>query len=148
MASVRGVQAVPFDSGGVLVRPVGGRWNPRAGFEPTVLSWSPGITSDRFEAAIAAGDEFMANASSTPDYDDYHRVILRRLAWSRSPGCWPNSDNWPDLPELHAALGDDVALVAAAIALGYQGRAICRDGAPPDLPVPFIDSLTGLLSLC
>lgn len=73
------VQAVLFDSGGVLMRPIGGRWNPRADFEETVLSHDPSITDDQFAAAIAAGDGFFAALSSTPDYDDYHRVVLRRL---------------------------------------------------------------------
>ncbi|WP_329614866.1 HAD-IA family hydrolase [Streptomyces brevispora] len=73
------VQAILFDSGGVLMRPIGGRWNPRADFEETVLAHDPSITNDRFAAAIAAGDRFFAALSSTPGYDDYHRVVLRNL---------------------------------------------------------------------
>ncbi|MCX5441415.1 HAD family hydrolase [Streptomyces sp. NBC_00063] len=79
------VQAVLFDSGGVLMRPIGGRWNPRADFEETVLAHDPSIRPDRFAAAIAAGDQFFATLSSTPDYDDYHRVVLRSLGVEPTP---------------------------------------------------------------
>jgi putative hydrolase of the HAD superfamily len=41
---------------------------------------------------------------------------------------------------------DDPDLAAAAIRLGYQGRALCRDGPPPP-GVPSIASLTELLDL-
>jgi HAD superfamily hydrolase (TIGR01509 family) len=62
------------------VQPIGGRWNPRADFEPTVLAHDPSITPQQFAAAIAAGDDFFAtSSSSTPDYDDYHRAMLRHL---------------------------------------------------------------------
>lgn len=74
-----GLRAVLFDSGGVLMQPIGGRWNPRADFESTVLSYAPGITPQQFRKAIAAGDVFMAEASTTPDTDEYHRAILDEL---------------------------------------------------------------------
>lgn len=79
-------RAVLFDSGGVLMQPVGGRWNPRADFEQTVLSHAPWVTPEQFTAAIAAGDEFMAAAASTPGRDDYHRVLLRHLGVTPAPG--------------------------------------------------------------
>ncbi|MFJ2740882.1 HAD family hydrolase [Streptomyces sp. NPDC087440] len=79
------VQAVLLDSGGVLMRPVGGRWNPRADFEETVLAHDPSITEDRFAAAIAAGDRFFADSPSTPDHDDYHRVMLHSLGAEATP---------------------------------------------------------------
>ena len=215
-------RAVLFDSGGVLMQPIGGRWNPRADFEPTVLSHAPSITPGQFAAAIAAGDEFMATAASTPGLDEYHRVILRHLDVRPSPELlaelrrpvppatfletFPEvpqtlrelrrrgvpmavvSDAWPDLPRLHEGLGlggffgayaisavlgvrkpdpriyqhassalglapgqclfvdDDPDLAAAAIRLGYHGRAICRDGRPPP-GVPSIASLTEVLEL-
>jgi hypothetical protein len=75
-------RAVLFDSGGVLVQPIGGRWNPRADFE---LSRDPSITPRQFAAAIASGDEFMATAPSTRGRDDYHRVILRHLGVRPDP---------------------------------------------------------------
>ncbi|NEE02911.1 HAD family hydrolase [Phytoactinopolyspora halotolerans] len=213
------LRAVLFDSGGVLIRPIGGRWNPRADFEQTVLAHDPSITPQQFTAAINAGDHFFATSSSTPDYDDYHRVMLRHLGVEATsqlladlrgdvpaaailetyPDVEPTlqelsrrrvrmavvSDAWPDLPELHAGLGigqffeayaisaelgcnkpdprmyhaasaalglapaqclfvdDDPELVAAAIRLGYAGRALCRDSGRAD--VPSIASLTELL---
>ncbi|WP_234380204.1 HAD family hydrolase [Streptomyces sp. CMB-StM0423] len=73
------LRAVLFDSGGVLMRPVGGRWNPRADFEQTVLAHAPSLTAQEFAAAIAAGDRFFAASSPTPDPDDYHRAVLRHL---------------------------------------------------------------------
>jgi hypothetical protein len=54
-------KAVLFDSGGVLMQPVGGPWNPRADFEPTVLQRAPQLSRARFAEAIAAGDRFMAS---------------------------------------------------------------------------------------
>ncbi|MFD7292359.1 HAD family hydrolase [Streptomyces sp. NPDC059897] len=213
------LRAVLFDSGGVLVRPIGGRWNPRADFERTVLGHAPSITPAQFTAAIGAGDEFFATEVSTPDYDDYHRLMLRHLGVEPTshllaelrrdvaPSVFLEtysdvedtlealsrrgvrmavvSDAWPDLPELHGGLGigrffeayaisavlgcdkpdprmyhhastalglapeqclfvdDDPELVAAAIRLGYAGRALCRDATETD--VPRIASLTELL---
>ncbi|MFD8034793.1 HAD family hydrolase [Streptomyces sp. NPDC059717] len=133
------VDAVLFDSGGVLMRPIGGRWTPRADSEETVLAHDPSITNDRFAAAIAAGDLLLAVLSSTPDYDDHHRVVLcnlgmeataqllahlrREVPEDRVLELYPDvrqtleelsrrrirmavvSDAWPDLPDLHAALG-------------------------------------------
>lgn len=215
------LRAVLFDSGGVLVQPIGGRWNPRADFEATVLAHAPSITPQQFAAAIAAGDDFFVNSSSTPDYDDYHRAMLRHLGVvptgqlladlrrdvpaSAFLETFPDveetlrelsrrgvrmavvSDAWPNLPDLHDGLGirrffeayaisavlgcnkpdprmyhqastalglapgeclfvdDDPELVAAAIRLGYEGRALCRDSAVP--AVPSVISLTQLLDL-
>ncbi|MYW67094.1 HAD-IA family hydrolase [Streptomyces sp. SID8379] len=77
--SPEGLRAVLFDSGGVLMQPIGGRWNPRADFEQTVLAHEPSVTPDQFTKAIAAGDQFFAASSSTPDHDEYHGVMLREL---------------------------------------------------------------------
>ncbi|MCX5083818.1 HAD-IA family hydrolase [Streptomyces sp. NBC_00401] len=221
LSSPKDLRAVLFDSGGVLMQPIGGRWNPRADFEQTVLSHSPSITPEQFAAAIITGDQFFAASASTPDYDDYHRVMLRDLGVEPTlqlladlrrevpPATvletYPEvmgtlkelsrrgvrmavvSDAWPDLPKLHAGLGigqffeayaisaelgcdkpdprmyhrastalnlapaqclfvdDDPSLVAAAITLGYAGRAICRNSMTSD--VPSIVSLTELLDL-
>ncbi|MGW6145045.1 HAD family hydrolase [Streptomyces sp. NPDC055144] len=220
-SSPEDLRAVLFDSGGVLMQPIGGRWNPRADFEQTVLSHAPSITPDQFTAAIVTGDQFFAVSSSTPDYDDYHRVMLRDLGVEPTSQLladlrrevppatvletYPEvvgtleelsrrgvrmavvSDAWPDLPDLHAGLGigkffeayaisaelgcdkpdprmyhhastalnlapsqclfvdDDPSLVAAAITLGYAGRAVCRDATTSD--VPSIASLEELLDL-
>ncbi|MFI6446246.1 HAD family hydrolase [Kitasatospora sp. NPDC050543] len=213
------LRAVLFDSGGVLMQPIGGRWNPRADFEQTVLAHAPSITPEQFAAAITSGDHFFAASSSTPDHDDYHRVMLHHLGVDPTSRLladlrrevppsllletYPDveetleelsrrgvrmavvSDAWPNLPALHAGLGidrffeayaisavlgctkpdphmyhhasdaldlapaeclfvdDDPELVAAAIRLGYAGRALCRDSAVPD--VPSLTSLTEVL---
>ncbi|MCD7438409.1 HAD-IA family hydrolase [Streptomyces lincolnensis] len=216
------LRAVLLDSGGVLMRPKGGRWNPRADFEQILLAHEPSLTPEQLEEAVSAGDDHLAALSSTPDYDDYHRVVLRHLgveATSRlladlrrevAPAVYletfPDveetlrelsrrgvrmavvSDAWPELPELHAGLGirgyfeayaisavlgctkpdprmyhhassalglapdqclfvDDAPdLVAAAIGLGYAGRALCRD-SPAAADVPSVASLREILDL-
>lgn len=73
------VKAVLFDSGGVLMQPIGGRWNPRADFEATVLRRRPEITAEQFAEAIAVGDRFLNAAASTPGLDGYHTVMLEHL---------------------------------------------------------------------
>lgn len=77
--SVSRVRALLLDSGGVLMGPVGGRWHPRADFEATVLAHAPGIPPARFAAGIAAGDRFLAEAATTPDLGDYHRLVLAAM---------------------------------------------------------------------
>lgn len=204
------------------MRPKGGRWNPRADFEQILLAHEPSLTPEQLERAVSAGDDHLAALSSTPDYDDYHRVVLRHLgveATSRlladlrrevAPAVYletfPDveetlrelsrrgvrmavvSDAWPELPELHAGLGirgyfeayaisavlgctkpdprmyhhassalglaphqclfvDDAPdLVAAAIGLGYAGRALFRD-SPAAADVPSVASLREILDL-
>ena len=217
-------KALLLDSGGVLMRPIGGRWNPRADFEATVKSHAPHVTDEELAEAVRQGDRFMAAATSTPDLDDYHRAMLTCIGVGASPELlaalvrdvppttvletFPEaiptltalrergvpmavvSDAWPNLPDLHAALGlggffdayaisavlgchkpdprmyhhasgalglapadclfvdDDPDLVAAAVALGYQGRAMVRDGdAARRDGVQVITSLTELLDL-
>jgi HAD superfamily hydrolase (TIGR01509 family) len=70
---------VLFDSGGVLMRPIGGRWNPRADFEQILTAAIPTLAPGDVATAIAAGNAFMRGADVTPAYDDYHRVIIREL---------------------------------------------------------------------
>jgi putative hydrolase of the HAD superfamily len=43
-----GVRGVLFDSGDTLIRPVGGRWNPRLDFEEIVLRHLPGLAVESF----------------------------------------------------------------------------------------------------
>jgi len=217
-------KALLLDSGGVLMRPIGGRWNPRADFEATVKAHAPHVTDEELAEAIREGDRIMAAATATPDLDDYHRAMLARIGVQAPPELlaalvrdvpptsvvetFPEvvpaltalrdrgvpmavvSDAWPNLPDLHAALGlgdffeayaisallgchkpdprmyrhasealglapadclfvdDDPALVAAAIELGYQGRAMLREGDEADpAGVAVISSLTELLDL-
>ena len=217
-------KALLLDSGGVLMRPIGGRWNPRADFEATVKAHAPHVTDEELAEAIREGDRIMAAATATPDLDDHHRAMLARIGVQAPPELlaalvrdvpptsvvetFPEvvpaltalrdrgvpmavvSDAWPNLPDLHAALGlgdffeayaisallgchkpdprmyrhasealglapadclfvdDDPALVAAAIELGYQGRAMLREGDEADpAGVEVISSLTELLDL-
>jgi putative hydrolase of the HAD superfamily len=216
-------QALLLDSGGVLMRPIGGRWHPRADFEATVKAHAPHVTDEELAEAVREGDRFMAAATSTPDLDDYHRAMLAHIGVeapvdllaalvrevppttvletfpevittltelrARGVPMAVVSDAWPNLPDLHAALGlgdffaayaisavlgcskpdprmyhhasdalglapaeclfvdDDPELVAAAIALGYQGCAMLRDGAGAPDGVPVIGSLDELLDL-
>jgi FMN phosphatase YigB (HAD superfamily) len=197
------LRAVLFDSGGVLIRPIGGRWNPRADFEEILLEHYPNLTSAELAGAIAVGDAFLAGVSMTPAYDAFHTVMLEHLGIPPTPQLlaelsrpvpparvvetYPEvlltlrglrdrgvrmavvSDAWADLPAMHEALGmagffeayaisellgcfkpdprmyayasdalglspseclfvdDDPELVAAAVKLGYEGRAVCRD---------------------
>ncbi|MHC5256417.1 HAD family hydrolase [Streptomyces sp. UC4497] len=171
-ASPDTLQAVLFDSGGVLMQPIGGRWNPRADFEQTVLAHAPSITPEQFAAAISAGDHFFAASSSTPDYDDYHRLMLHHLGVEPTSRLLADlgrevppvrvrmavvSDAWPGLPDLHAGLGIDRYFEAYAISavLGcnksdprmYHHATAARD-TPADPDVPSIASLTELLQLC
>jgi HAD superfamily hydrolase (TIGR01509 family) len=82
---VSGVRGVLLDSGGVLIGPVGGRWNPRRDFEPTVLAVAPGLTADDLARAIAVGEEYLAAAPATAPRDDYHRVLLDDLGVESTP---------------------------------------------------------------
>jgi HAD superfamily hydrolase (TIGR01509 family) len=147
-------KALLFDSGGVLMRPIGGRWNPRADFEATVLAHAPHVTDEDLAEAVREGDRFMAAATSTPDLDDYHRAMLAHIGVEASaellaalvrevppatvletfPEVIPTlthlrsrgvpmavvSDAWPNLPDLHAALGigDFFAAYAISAVLG------------------------------
>ena len=79
------LKAVLFDSGGVLMQPIGGRWNPRADFEPTVLRRNPRIDDARFAGAFEVGNRFMAAATATPDLDDYHAAMLEHLGVPATP---------------------------------------------------------------
>lgn len=49
-----------FDAGGVLTRPIGGRWNPRYDFEDIVMSHHPQVPQDLFPRAIEAEWVLMA----------------------------------------------------------------------------------------
>jgi HAD superfamily hydrolase (TIGR01509 family) len=145
----RSPKAVLLDSGGVLMRPIGGRWNPRADFEATVRDRNPQVTDEQLAEAVREGDRFMAAVTSTPDLDDYHRAMLTHIGVQASPELlaalvrevppttvletFPDvvptltalqargipmavvSDAWPNLPDLHAALGLDDFFDAYAI---------------------------------
>jgi putative hydrolase of the HAD superfamily len=73
------VQGLLLDSGGVLIGPTGGRWNPRYDFEQVLDRHHPGIPASAFPAAFAAGQQVLDSASGTASRADYHRAILRML---------------------------------------------------------------------
>jgi FMN phosphatase YigB (HAD superfamily) len=76
---VRQVQGLLLDSGGVLVGPRGGRWNPRFDFEDVLLRHAPQTDLGPLDDAIDAGDRYLDSAESSGRRDDYHRAVLSRL---------------------------------------------------------------------
>ena len=76
------ILGVLFDAGGVLIGPVGGRWNPRYDFEGIVLKHHPQVQVERFADAIAEGQRVLdagmptANGTTTMNRTDYHRAML------------------------------------------------------------------------
>ncbi|MBL1102741.1 HAD family hydrolase [Streptomyces coffeae] len=78
-------QGVLFDSGDTLIRPRGGRWNPRYDFEQIVLRHLPEIPAEAFPEAFLAGQRVLEAASVTANRTDYHRTILRALGAHHPP---------------------------------------------------------------
>lgn len=124
--------AVLFDSGGVLMQPIGGRWNPRADFEPTVLRRKPDLTPDRLAAAIELGDRFMDAAETTPDLDDYHKAMLEHLGIDPDPELLAELVR-PVLADVVLELFDDVIPTLRALRASSVGMAVVSD-AWPNLP--------------
>jgi putative hydrolase of the HAD superfamily len=127
MGSDQRIRGILFDAGGVLIRPIGGRWNPRYDFEAVVLAHHPETRIEWFPEAIAAGQRFLDAGSTTADRTRYHRTmlhvlgihdpsgaLLRELA---DPPADPALETYPDvrpvLDEL-AALGVRMAVVSDA----------------------------------
>lgn len=211
-----------FDAGGVLTRPVGGRWNPRYDFESIVLAHHPRVPSSRFPAAIAAGQLVLDAGSSTVDRTVYHRAMLAVLGVDQpsaellreleAPAAGPVielypdvrrvldrlrgagirmsvvSDNWAGLEAQFAGLDiaqyfagfvisevlgcrkpdrrmyeagsrllglraaeclfvdDDPELVAAAVALGYRGVTLDREGRAADSVLTSLDALPAMVA--
>jgi HAD superfamily hydrolase (TIGR01509 family) len=73
------IRGILFDSGGVLIRPVGGRWNPRFDFEEIMLAHHPRVRVELFPEAFAAGARFIGAEADSSSRADYHRTILRVL---------------------------------------------------------------------
>jgi putative hydrolase of the HAD superfamily len=78
-----GFRGVLFDSGDTLIRPVGGRWNPRFDFEEIVLRHLPDLATDVFPQAFAAGQKVLDAGPTTPSRTEYHRAILHDLGVRR-----------------------------------------------------------------
>jgi putative hydrolase of the HAD superfamily len=73
------VRGILFDSGGTLVGPAGGRWNPRFDFEEVLLWHHPDVPRSKFSEAFIAGDVWLSASASPTSRDDYHRVMLAVL---------------------------------------------------------------------
>jgi putative hydrolase of the HAD superfamily len=103
-------RGVLFDSGDTLIRPVGGRWNPRFDFEEIVLRHLPGLAVESFPPAFAAGQKLLDVGPSTPSLADYHLAILRALGVRRpppkllrelgQPSARPPVEPFPEVPEV------------------------------------------------
>ncbi|MEV4636976.1 HAD-IA family hydrolase [Actinoplanes sp. NPDC049548] len=101
------VRGVMFDAGGVLTRPVGGRWNPRYDFESIVMAHHPHLRAELLPEAIAAGQHFLDAAITTANRADYHRTMLRvleigdpspqLLAELEAPAAGPVIEPYPDV---------------------------------------------------
>src|SRR4051794_40184260 len=75
------IKGVLLDSGGVLMGPKGGRWNPRSDFEDNLAEHHPDLELTAVADAIAVGDEWLHNVTSaSAPYEDYYRQILSALS--------------------------------------------------------------------
>ncbi|MFI7540484.1 HAD family hydrolase [Actinoplanes sp. NPDC049599] len=107
MEDRRPVRGVMFDAGGVLTRPVGGRWNPRYDFERIVAKHHPHLRTELFERAFTAGQRFLDASTVTADRTAYHRTILtalgipnpseRLLTELEAPAAGPVIELYPDV---------------------------------------------------
>ena len=101
------LRGVMFDAGGVVTRPIGGRWNPRHDFESVVTTHHPGIREDLFPAAIDAGQRFLDASPNTANRTAYHRAMLtvlgvpdpspRLLHQLEAPAAGPTIEPYPDV---------------------------------------------------
>jgi putative hydrolase of the HAD superfamily len=73
------IRGVLLDSGDVLIRPIGGRWNPRYDFEGIVVAHHPETPVERFPEAFAAGQRVLDAGTTTANRTDYHRAMLEVL---------------------------------------------------------------------
>jgi putative hydrolase of the HAD superfamily len=116
-APVPSIRALLLDSGGVLVRPRGGRWNPRFDFEEVVLRHVPEVDFNRFAVAVEAGDALLSESTGTVSREEYHRAVLAVLgiddpssALLREldlPLALPVFEVFPEVPATLAAARDD-----------------------------------------
>jgi putative hydrolase of the HAD superfamily len=127
------IRGVLFDAGGVLTRPVGGRWNPRYDFEGIVLAHHPEIRVELFPESFAAGQRVLDAGVTTPPRADYHKAMLRVLGVEEpsqallheleAPAAGPTLELFPDVrPVLDQlqALGVDMAIVSDNWAAGME----------------------------
>jgi HAD superfamily hydrolase (TIGR01509 family) len=101
------IRGVMFDAGGVLTRPIGGRWNPRYDFENIVMAHHPEVRDSLFPAAFAVGQRFLDAGTATANRTDYHRAMLAALGIDRpseqllrqleAPAAGPVIELYPDV---------------------------------------------------
>jgi putative hydrolase of the HAD superfamily len=128
-----GFRGVLFDSGDTLIRPVGGRWNPRFDFEEIVLRHLPGLAVESFPQAFAAGQQVLDAGPTTPSLAEYHLAILHALGVRRpaprllreleQPGASPPVEPFPEVPGVLERLrADGVRMVVVSDAWpGLEG---------------------------
>jgi HAD superfamily hydrolase (TIGR01509 family) len=140
------INGVLFDAGGVLIGPVGGRWNPRYDFERIVLTYHPQAPAERFVEAIAEGQRVLdagvptVTGTATVNRTDYHCAMLRVLGIARpsaallheleAPAAAPAVEVFPDVrPVLDrlATLGVGMSVVSdtwAGLDVGFHEAGI------------------------
>jgi putative hydrolase of the HAD superfamily len=88
----RAVAGVILDSGGVMIRPVGGQWFPTASLEQVLAERGVDWSRDRLADAVAAGAAYLDGVHHRPlrDEDDerpvmvrYHEVVLAGVGVDR-----------------------------------------------------------------
>ena len=164
MVEDRCIRGVLFDSGDVLVHPIGGRWNPRYDFEAILMAHHPDTPVERFPEAFAAGQRLLdADPTRTANRADYHRAMLAVLGIAapsaallhelEAPAAGPVvevfPDVWPVLEQLRA-WGVGMAVVSDNWARSeddHRGVALTRGGEPTLASVPAIRSLDELLAI-
>jgi putative hydrolase of the HAD superfamily len=134
----RMIEGVLFDSGGVLMRPRGGRWWPIYGFEQAVLTHAPQASFAALDTALLPALAYMDQAHPNEDWREFYRIVVRGIGveptaallddiaaiepidavelFADATPCLEQlqargikmavvSDAWPNLPEMHEALG-------------------------------------------
>jgi FMN phosphatase YigB (HAD superfamily) len=134
------IRGVLFDSSGVLIRPVGGRWNPRYDFEGIVVAHHPDTRVELFPEAFAVGRQVLDAGATTANRTDYHRAMLRVLGIAspsaallhelEAPATGPTVEVFPDvrpvLDQLRAC-GVGMSVVSdnwAGLEAGYRSLGI------------------------
>ena len=130
--ATRKVDAVLFDSGGVLIGPRGGRWNPRFDFEAIVARRAPGLSRELFATAVEIGDRFLASGDGTPSRDNYHTVLLEVLGIESTPDVLAELDAPLDPASLVELYPDVIEVLDVLRTRGVQ-LAVVSD-AWPELP--------------
>jgi HAD superfamily hydrolase (TIGR01509 family) len=124
------IDAVLLDSGGVMVRPIGGRWNPRFDFEETVRRHLPDHPLDRLAAAIASGDRFLDEGPADRPRVEYHRHLLQALGIDNpTPVLLDDLDRPLDFHEI-VEVYDDVRPTLHALRRGGIRLAVVSDAGP------------------